>query len=108
MPRWLPRVLTRVHELAAQQKVRFTLKARRELAGLGLGLDHQDAVEVLANLTAEDSAGRLISERTGEWMYVFRPRIAGMVVYVKLVLRTECVVVSFHEEGDDHDLEDEA
>ncbi len=41
-----------------QQKVRFTLKARRELAGLGLGLDHQDAVEVLANLTAEDSHRR--------------------------------------------------
>lgn len=31
-------------------------------------------------------------------MYIFRPRIAGIEVYLKLILRGECVVVSFHEE----------
>lgn len=60
MPRWLPRVLTRVRELAVQRRVRFTLKARRELAALGLGLDQEDACEALAGLTAEDSVGRRV------------------------------------------------
>ena len=36
-------VLTRTRELALARKVLFTLKARRELAGLQFGLDEQDA-----------------------------------------------------------------
>lgn len=104
MPRWLPKVLTRVRKLAAQRKVRFTLKALREFPALGLGLDAEDACDVLANLTAEDSAGRLVSETTGEWRYVFKPRVAGMLVYVKLILRNDYLVVSFHEdEGGGHE-----
>lgn len=107
MLRSLPRVLTRIRELTATRKVLFTLKARRELAGLGLGLDQDDACEVLERLTAEDSAGRLESEATGEWMYLFKPSLAGMVLYVKVILRSDCIVVSFHEdEGDGHEEED--
>jgi hypothetical protein len=63
--------------------------------------------DVVAGLTAADSAGRLASERTGEWMYVFKPLVGGQVIYVKIVLRRDCVVVSFHEdEGAGHE-EDE-
>jgi len=103
----LPRVLTRIRELAAARKVLFTLKARRELAGLGFGLDQEDACEVLEKLTAEDSAGRLESDATGEWMYLFKPSLAGVVLYVKVILRNDCIVVSFHEdEGDGHEEED--
>ncbi len=98
MPRWLPRVLTRVRALAAARRVAFTLKAQRELAGLSLGLDVEDACDALANLTAEDSAGRLQSAATGEWMYLFKPQLAAMAIYVKLILRDDCVVVSFHED----------
>jgi hypothetical protein len=55
-------------------------------------------------LTTEDSAGRLESAATGEWMYLFKPRLGGAVVYVKLVLRNDCFVVSFHEdEGGGHE-----
>ena len=80
------------------------MKARRELASLQFGLDEQDACDVLANLAAEDSAGRLISPATSEWAYVFKPLLAGTVLYVKLILRTNCVVISFHEdEGEDHE-----
>jgi hypothetical protein len=58
-------------------------------------------------LTTDDSAGRLESAATGEWMYLFKPRLAGMVLYVKLIVRSNCVVISFHEdEGDLHDEED--
>jgi hypothetical protein len=40
-------------------------------------------------------------------MYVFKPSLAGMVLYVKLILRSDCIVVSFHEdEGGGHDGED--
>lgn len=96
--RWLPAVLERIHELASQERVRFTLKALRELAALERGLDEEDACHVLVTLAASDFVARLVSTKTGEWMYVFRPPVGGVVVYVKLMLRSECVVISFHEE----------
>lgn len=102
-PRWLPRVLRRIGELVAERRVVFTLKARRELAALEFGLDHEDACELLASLTAEDSAGRLASAVTGEWLYVFKPELAGAILYVKLILRLDCIVVSFHEDAGGHE-----
>jgi len=32
---------------------------------------------------------------------VFKPRVAGIALYVKLIVRTECVVISFHEDEED-------
>lgn len=77
----------------------MTYKALREMHGLGLGLDETDLRDVLAALRHHDYAGRLQSERTGEWMHVFKPTIAGTSVYLKVILRSGCVVISFHEEG---------
>jgi hypothetical protein len=107
VPRWLPRLLRRIHELAGRGRVRLTLKAARELAALGAGLDVQDACDVLMVLTEDDFTDRFESEHTGEWMYVFKPSVAGTLVYLKLVLRAECVVVSFHEDEGQGD-EDES
>ena len=42
MPRWLPKALARIRELAVARRVLFTLKARRELASLELGLDEDN------------------------------------------------------------------
>ena len=107
MPRWLPKALARIRELAVARRVLFTLKARRELASLELGLDEEDACDVLSNLTAEEAVGRLESVTTGEWMYLFKPLLAGTVLYIKLILRNDCIVVSFHEdEGGGHEEED--
>jgi hypothetical protein len=40
-------------------------------------------------------------------MYVFKPSFAGAILYVKLILRIDCIVVSFHEdEGAGHEEED--
>lgn len=103
MPRWLARLLRRVHELAGRGHVRFTLKAIRELAALGAGLDAQDGCDVLVGLTAKDFAKRFESEITGEWMYVFKPSLASTTVYLKLILRAECLVVSFHEDEGESD-----
>ena len=73
MPPALADVLRRVRALAADQKVRFTLKAVRELAALGL--DATDACDSLEGLKAADFLERLVSEATGEWMYVFKPNV---------------------------------
>jgi len=103
MPGWLSRVLARIHRLAAEGKVQLTEKAFDELRALPLGISTEDAYRILENLTASECAGRLVSRETEEWLYVFKPRIAGIVLYVKVVLRTDCVVISFHEEGGDDD-----
>lgn len=96
VPSWLTKALRRIRDLAIARKVLFTLKALRELAELDL--DEEDACDVLASLTAPDSAGRRRSAKTGEWMYVFKPEVAGTVLYVKLIVRNDCVVISFHED----------
>ena len=96
--RWTTSILRHIRGLAAQRKVRFTLKAFQEPGRLGMGLDEEDACDVLANLMRSDMVGRLVSAKTGEWMYVFKPSVAGVVVYVKVVVRVDCVVISFHEE----------
>ena len=105
MPRWLARAVKRIHQLAAAGEVRLTHKAGRE--GLMLGLSPEDVRDVIAALDVQDSVGRLTSERTDEWMYVFKPAVGGQTIYVKLIVREDCVVVSFHEdEGGGHE-EDE-
>lgn len=95
---WATPILRKIRGLAAQRKVRFTLKALQELGRLGMGLDEADACDVLANLTRHDLMDRLVSKKTGEWMYVFKPSVAGIVIYVKVIVRRDCVVISFHEE----------
>lgn len=97
---WATAVLRRIRRLATERKVRFTLKAFQELARLGMGLDEDDACDVLANLRPNDVVGRLVSDTIGEWMYVFNPSVGGTDLYVKVVLRGDCVVISFHEQED--------
>src|SRR5260370_5106674 len=99
--RWLTAVLARIREMAARRKVRFTMKALQELAALDMRLDEEDAGDVLANLAPSDLVERLVSKKTGEWMYVFKPSVGAVVVYD--VLRSDCVGISFHEEDDQID-----
>jgi hypothetical protein len=98
VPRWLPRILNRIRYLAVHRRVHFTLKALRELGELDLGLDEEDVCDCLAALTAEESAGRLLSSVTREWMYIFASSLGGTPLYVKLIVRDDCIVVSFHED----------
>jgi hypothetical protein len=103
MPRWLPIALKRIHELAANGRVRFTFKALRELAALDVGLDETDACELLQRLRASESGGRLRSKRTREWLYVFLPRVGAETFYVKVLLRSDCIIISFHEQVGDEE-----
>jgi hypothetical protein len=99
-PRWATRVLAEIRRLVARRTVRFTFKATEELAELAL--DEDDALQILAGLSVDDLLGRIESERAPEWLYVFKPEVAGSQLYVKVVVRSECVIVSFHsDEGDD-------
>ncbi len=74
------------------------MKAIAEVRGLELGLGVSDVVDILTALSAVDSAGRLRSSASSEWLYVFKPTVAETVLYVKVVLRGDCVVVSFHKD----------
>jgi hypothetical protein len=103
MPRWLSRVLRRIRRDAVAQRVSLTVKAQHELAALRLTPD--DAHDALANVTFGDFSRRLESVSNGETMYLFRPWVAGMRLYLKVILREKCVVISFHEDevGDEED-----
>src|SRR5262245_54871887 len=101
MERWLWRVLSRVHELAERGGVRFTNKAFDEM--VDLGFDLIDVSEILYGLRPRECVGRIRSEHTGEWLYIFRPNVCGFDLYVKLLVRHECVIVSFHEEVSEGD-----
>lgn len=105
-PRWLVRVLEHIKRCGLTRSVDFTLKANEELLGLGLGLDQDDACEILAQLSFRDFAERTISTRTGDVMYVFTPRVADVVLYVKVILRRRCAVISFHERDQAEDRDD--
>jgi hypothetical protein len=100
---WLPGVLERIHKLANAGKVRLTVKALDEIRGMGLGLGVSDLVDILATLSKADSAGRLRSSASSEWLYVFKPTAAETVLYVKVVLRSDCVMVSFHKDESDEE-----
>jgi hypothetical protein len=97
-------VLAEIHRLAALRRIRFTLKATEEFATLDMGFDESDALQILSELRLADLVSRVESERAPEWLYVFKPEVGDTVLYLKLIVRTDCVVISFHEdegEGDE-------
>lgn len=98
MASWLLRVLDRIHARAREGNVRLTVKALTEVRELSLGLGVSDVIDTLLALSPADSVGRVRSTITSEWLYGFKPRVAETVLYVKVVLRNDCVVVSFHKD----------
>lgn len=63
-----------------------------------LGLHLSDAVELLTSLRARQSRGRVWSSATNEWLLIFEIAAAGVPLYLKIILRACCVVVSLHED----------
>jgi hypothetical protein len=103
MAQWIRRTCARIRRLAVAGSVTFTTKAAWELEELGLLLDQNDARTLLASLSPADFDRRLRAHDSGEWLYVVRPMVAGRPLYVKLALRSRCIVVSFHDEDDEED-----
>ena len=102
MSRSIPRLLSRVRKLAEQGRVNFTRKAYRELATFDQPIVESDAIDIIIAFTEHDFVQRIKSHITGEHMYVFKTRIGNLWIYVKLLLRDECIIVSFHEDTEDH------
>ena len=96
MPRWLPQVLRRIRELAASGRVSFTDKASWEAQQLGLS--RNDVVQILGSLTGGDGPTRMQSDARHERLYCFRPTLAELRLYLKVAIRTSCVVISCHED----------
>lgn len=82
----------------ARGLVRFTLKSLTELAALDTGLDESDVCHVLTHLEANDAIARFRSSSTNEWMYVFKPEVGSTVLYLKVIVRTSCIVISCHDD----------
>jgi hypothetical protein len=76
--------------------VRLSGKALEELGALEIGLEPDDVCGVLSELGKADFVKRMRSARSGDWLYVFKPEVAGTVVYLKIAIRSQCVVISFH------------
>jgi hypothetical protein len=57
-------------------------------------------VRVRGLATRREAHFTLRSKTTREWMYAFKPEVGGIRVYLKVILRTDCVVISCHEERD--------
>ena len=98
MARWLTRVVRRIRQAAREGAVRFTYKALREMAACGEGYDADDGRAILEGLSAGEFVLRLAGSGTGEWMYVFKPVVGEETLYVKVVLREGCTVISLHED----------
>jgi hypothetical protein len=98
-------VVGEIRALVAQGRVFFTYKALTELALLGLALDQEDAIAVLAALEPSELIETLRSRANGDWLHVFKPEVSAVVLYVKVIVRSDCVVVSFHE--DEHAEEED-
>lgn len=87
-----------VNQVPCPRYARTALERIEELAALEPPAHPDDVTETLEQLEPEDWVGRLISKPTGEPMYVSKPLTLFGLLYVKVVLRNDCVVVSFHEE----------
>ena len=40
--------------------------------------------------------GMMAADR--DWLYVFKPKVAATVLYLKVAIRQDCIVVSLHED----------
>ena len=97
MARWTTRVLKEVFALVREGRYRLTLKAASELGQLDLDLEPHEISEVLLSLKPSDGVNRVRSEHDGSWLYIFRPTVEEVSVYLKFRINEECVVISFHE-----------
>lgn len=91
-------IIGKIREMALSGKVQFTLKALRELAAMDLGLDEMDVCGILSDLKESDFKDRKLSTITGEYLYIFTPKVERVKIYLKVILRNSCIVVSFHED----------
>lgn len=91
--------LRRTRSAVRSRRVRFTQKAIREIAELQF--DERDVCDVLLGLQPTDFHSQMTATATPDDLFVFKPRVVTVRLYVKLLLREQCVVISFHEDEPD-------
>lgn len=70
-------------------------------------LSHEDGEDIIAGLGRQDFHRRLRSHVLAEPLWVFRPEVNDEVLWVKLALRADCIIVSFHRDDEDGHGEEE-
>jgi hypothetical protein len=99
LARWKTVALDEIHRLARLGRIVLTQKARRELDFLCDHLiDEDDLLVILLGLRVQDLVQRIFSTATPEWLYVFKPQVHSLTLYLKVAIRENCVVISFHED----------
>ena len=97
-PLQIRRALVQIATLALAGAVQLTGKALGEAAALEPPADIDDVIVTLLGLTAADFAQQLASSATGEPLWVFLPPTEFGNLYIKVAIRTHCVVISFHQQ----------
>lgn len=107
MAHWKQSAVAEIRRLATEYRIIVTEKAYQELRDLRSWnperpdipeLDEEDVRDRLMTLQSRDLVQRLTSVHTGEPLYVFKPEFADTVVYLKVAVRDDCVVISLHED----------
>lgn len=107
MAHWKAAVVAEIRRLATEYRIIITDKADQELRELRSWnpnrpdipeLYEEDVRDLLLALEPKSCIQRVESIHTGELLYVFRPEFAETVVYLKVAVREDCVVISLHED----------
>lgn len=97
-PLQIRRALVRIATLAKAGAVQLTGKAVGEAAALEPPADIDDVIVILLGLKTADFAQQLVSNATHEPLWVFVPTTEFGELYIKVAIRTHCVVISFHQQ----------
>lgn len=88
--------LPRVRQLIATGRVRSTFTALRGAAGLGL--DYPSMIDVVRRRSPREFYKSMTTYADHrQWHDVYRTRVDGTLVYIKLCVVDDVVVVSFKE-----------
>ena len=107
MANWKESAVAAIRSLATEYRIIITEKAFQELRDLRSWhldqpdipeLDEEDVRDLLMALQPKHLVQRVASVHTGEPLYVFKPEFADTVVYLKVAVRDDCVVISLHED----------
>src|SRR5690242_16470901 len=82
-----------------QAAARFPLPIRLlESSPSFILVDETDVCHLLLDLKISDFKERKHSNITDEWLYIFLISVEDCQIYLKLILRNNCLIISFHED----------
>ena len=92
--------LSQVKALLDAEKVRFTKVAYSGAAALGMG--RKDMLKVVGGLSMEVFEKSMTSNKgSAYWMDVYKTKVKGKAIYLKLAIEGELLIISFKENTDE-------